>query len=188
MFYRLMLRLTDVQIAPDAGDFRLLSRRVLDVLLAMPEHQRFIRGMVAWIGFRQVPFAYQRDKRYAGMSKYPLRKMLIFAVDAITGFSIAPLRASLHFATVFLVFAIVLIAYVLVSWAFLDAIPGWTSMFLGMLVFGSIQLFSLAIIGEYLGRVYMEIKHRPLFIIREIVTAPEVQQAPAAVEELARND
>src|SRR5215831_7182227 len=126
-----------------------MSRRVLDVLVAMPEHQRFIRGMVAWIGFRQVPVTYQRDRRYAGVSKYPLRKMVTFAVDAITGFSITPLRASLHFATIFLMFAMALIAYVLFSWAFLEAVPGWTSMFLGMLVFASVQLLSLAIIGEY---------------------------------------
>lgn len=188
LFYRLMLRLTDVEIAPDAGDFRLMSRRVLDVLLSMPEHQRFIRGMVAWIGFRQVACTYHRDKRYAGVSKYPLRKMLTFAADAITGFSIAPLRASLHFALLFLMIAAFLIAYVVISWAFLGAVHGWTSMFLGMLLFSSIQLLSLAVIGEYLGRVYMEMKHRPLFVIREIVTAPRLQQTRVDVEELARNE
>ena len=175
-FYRLLLRMTDIGIPPDTGDFRLMSRPVLDVLLAMPEQQRFIRGMVAWIGFRQVPLEYRRDKRFAGETKYPLKKMLAFAVDAITGFSIAPLRISLYIALFFVLFALLVIIYVLLSWLYLAPIPGWTSIFLSMLIFASVQLFSLAIIGEYLGRVYMQTKQRPLFIIREIVSAPPANE------------
>lgn len=171
-FYRLLLHMTDVRIPADTGDFRLMKRQVLDALLAMPEHQRFIRGMVAWVGFHQVPLKYRRDRRFAGTTKYPLRKMLTFAVDAITGFSTVPLRASLYLAFVFLVFAACLVIFVLFSWMYLGAVPGWTSIFLGMLIFSSVQLFSLAIIGEYLGRVYMQTKQRPLFIIREIVISP----------------
>ena len=170
-FYRLLLRLTDVPIPPDTGDFRLMSRRVADALLAMPEYQRFIRGMVAWIGFRQVPLRYHRDKRFAGDTKYPLAKMITFALDAITGFSTVPLRASIYLALLFVGLAGLLVIYVLFSWVYLGVVAGWTSMFLGMLIFASVQLFSLGIIGEYLGRVYMQTKQRPLFIIREIVAA-----------------
>jgi dolichol-phosphate mannosyltransferase len=185
VFYRLLLRLTDVPIPLDTGDFRLMSRRVLDTLLAMPECQRFIRGMVAWIGFRQVPLHYYRDKRFAGETKYPLHKMLTFAVDAITGFSILPLRISLYLASLFIGFAGLLMIYVLSSWLYLGAVPGWTSQFMGMLIFASVQLFSLAVIGEYLGRIYMQAKHRPLFIIREIVTATAAERRPVTVEDFA---
>ena len=170
VFYRLLLCMSDVGIPPDAGDFRLMRRPVLDALLAMPEQQRFIRGMVAWIGFRQVPLEYRRDRRFAGETKYPLRKMVTFAIDAVTGFSISPLRMCFYAACFFLLFALVTIIYVLISWLYLGAVRGWTSMFLGMLIFAAVQLFSLAIIGEYLGRVYMQTKQRPLFIVREIVS------------------
>jgi len=187
-FYRLLLRMTDVPIPQDTGDFRLMSRQVVDALLAMPEYQRFIRGMVAWIGFHQVPLQYHRDKRFAGETKYPLGKMLAFALDAITGFSIVPLRASIYIASFFVVLAALLAIYVLLSWLYLGVVAGWTSMFLGMLIFSSVQLFSLGIIGEYLGRVYMQSKQRPLFIIREVVTAPRAaERRPLDVEELARN-
>jgi dolichol-phosphate mannosyltransferase len=170
VFYRLLLRMTDVGIPPDTGDFRLMRRPVLDALLAMPEQQRFIRGMVAWIGFRQVPLEYRRDRRFAGETKYPLRKMLAFAIDAITGFSITPLRITLYVASFFLLLALLISIYIIVSWLYLGTVRGWTSMFLSMLIFTGVQLFSLAIIGEYLGRVYMQTKQRPLFIVREIVS------------------
>jgi polyisoprenyl-phosphate glycosyltransferase len=176
VFYRLLLRMTDVGIPPDTGDFRLMRRPVLEALLAMPEQQRFIRGMVAWIGFRQVPLEYRRDRRFAGETKYPLRKMLTFAIDAITGFSIAPLRISFYVACFFLLFALVTIIYVLISWLYLGPVPGWTSIFLTVLILSSVQLFSLAVIGEYLGRVFMQTKQRPLFIVREIVSAPPANE------------
>jgi dolichol-phosphate mannosyltransferase len=188
VFYRLLLRLTDVPIPPDTGDFRLMSRQVLNTLLAMPEQQRFIRGMVTWIGFRQVPLEYRRHKRFAGETKYSLRKMLIFAIDAITGFSTAPLRISLYTASFFIAVALLLVIFVIFSWLYLGTVPGWTSMFLGMLVFASVQLFALAVIGEYLGRVYMQTKQRPLFIIREIVSSPPaIEQHSVKGGELARN-
>jgi polyisoprenyl-phosphate glycosyltransferase len=187
-FYRLLLRLTDVPIPADTGDFRLMSRQVLNALLGMPEYQRFIRGMVAWIGFCQVPIRYRREKRFAGETKYPLRKMISFAVDAITGFSVAPLRASLYVALFCLLFAALLIIFVMFSWLYLGTVPGWTSMFLGILILSSVQLFSLAIIGEYLGRIYMQSKQRPLFIIREIITAsPVTRKQDVLVGELARD-
>ena len=187
-FYRLLLRMTDVPIPPDTGDFRLMNRQVLDALLAMPEQQRFIRGMVAWIGFRQVALEYRREKRFAGETKYPVHKMLTFAVDAITGFSIAPLHVSLYAAFLFVGFAALLIAFVLFAWLYMGTVPGWTSTFLAMLMFSSVQLFCLGLIGEYLGRIYIQTKQRPLFIIREIVSAlPMIEQHPVKVRKLARD-
>jgi glycosyltransferase involved in cell wall biosynthesis len=180
IFYRLLLRMTDVKIPSDTGDFRLMARRVVDAFLSMPEHQRFIRGMVAWIGFRQVPLRYHRDRRFAGETKYPFRKMLNFAVDAITGFSTVPLRMSLYLAFLFIGLAGVLIFYVLYSWFLLGVVRGWTSIFLVMLIFVSVQLFSLAVIGEYIGRIYVQTKQRPLFIIREMVSFPTSNEPQAA--------
>ena len=186
-FYRLLLRMTDVPIPPDAGDFRLMKRQVLDTLLAMPEQQRFIRGMVAWIGFRQVPLEYRRDRRFAGKTKYPLKKMLTFAVDAITGFSVTPLRISLYGAAVFAILAMILSVFVLFSWMYLGTVRGWASILMAMLIFSSIQLFAIAVVGEYLGRIYMQTKQRPLFIIREIVsTMPAIEQH-REIAELARD-
>jgi dolichol-phosphate mannosyltransferase len=186
-FYRLLLRVTDVAIPPDTGDFRLMSRPVLDALLAMPEQHRFIRGMIAWIGFQQVPLQYRRDRRFAGNTKYPLRKMLGFAVDAITGFSTKPLRASLYVAAAFAVFAIVLILFVLVSWIYFGTVRGWASMLVAMLMFSAVQLFALAVVGEYLGRMFTQMKQRPLFIIREIVSVKTDKQAFRQVRELAHD-
>jgi glycosyltransferase involved in cell wall biosynthesis len=186
VFYRLLLRLTDVPIPPDTGDFRLMSRQVLDALLAMPEYQRFIRGMVAWIGFRQVPVKYNRDKRFAGNTKYPMRKMVTFAIDAITGFSTVPLRVSIYAAVLFVGFAVLLMIYVAFSWLYMGAVQGWTSIYFGLLIFSSVQLLSLGIMGEYLGRTYMQTKQRPLFIIREIMTVPPAaERRTAMIEELA---
>jgi glycosyltransferase involved in cell wall biosynthesis len=177
-FYRLLVRMTDITIPPDTGDFRLMSRRVLDALLAMPEQQRFIRGMIAWVGFRQVPLRYRRDKRFAGTTKYPLKKMLRFALDAITGFSTMPLRVSFYIAILFIFIALLLIIYVVLSWIYFGTVRGWTSILLPMLIFSSVQLLSLAVIGEYLGRIFMQTKQRPLFIITEIVSASSAATFP----------
>lgn len=167
-FYRLLSRATEVDIPLDAGDFRLMSRRALDALLAMPEQARFIRGMVAWIGFRQVPFAYDRHERFAGETKYPLRKMIRFALDALTGFSSAPLKLASH-AGLWLVGGSVLIAlYIIYAWLSGESVPGWTSLMLLVVVLGAVQMFVLALMGEYIGRLYNEVKRRPLYIVQEI--------------------
>ncbi len=168
LFYRLLSRLTDVDIPVDTGDFRLIDRKVVDALNSMPEQYRFIRGLVAWIGFTQVALPYKRSPRYAGVTKYPLRKMLRFATDAITGFSIAPLRLSSYLAAAFFMLAIVMGIYVLWSWLVLDAVRGWTSILLALLVFTGVQLVILGVLGEYVGRTYMEAKRRPLFLVNEI--------------------
>src|SRR4030095_9353883 len=167
-FYRMLARATDVDIPLDAGDFRLMSRRALDALLAMPEQARFIRGMVAWIGFRQVPFAYQRDERCAGVTKYPLRKMIRFAIDALTGFSSAPLKLASHAGLWLSVGSVLVMLYILAGWLSGRAIPGWTSLMLVVVVIGAVQMFVLGLMGEYIGRLYSQAKQRPLYIVQEI--------------------
>ena len=167
-FYRLLSRATEVDIPVDAGDFRLMSRRALDALLAMPEQSRFIRGMVAWIGFRQVPFAYKRDERFAGVTKYPLRKMIRFALDALTGFSSAPLKLASHAGLWLAAGSLILIAYIGWSWASGETIQGWTSLMLVVVVLGAVQMFVLGLMGEYIGRLYSQAKQRPLYIVQDI--------------------
>jgi dolichol-phosphate mannosyltransferase len=167
-FYRLLSRATEVDIPLDAGDFRLMSRRALDALLAMPEQARFIRGMVAWIGFRQVPFTYDRAERFAGETKYPLRKMMRFAFDALTGFSSAPLKLASHAGLWLSLGSILLILYIAYAWAAGQSIQGWTSLMLIVVVLGAIQMFVLALMGEYIGRLYNEAKRRPLYIVQEV--------------------
>jgi dolichol-phosphate mannosyltransferase len=186
-FYRLLSHLTDVRIPIDTGDFRLMDRKVVDVLKAMPEEHRFIRGMVAWVGFRQVALSYTRIRRFAGITKYPLRKMVRFAIDAITGFSIRPLRISIYIAMWFLVVAVLLSFYIIYSWLALDAVKGWTSTLLLFLVFGGVQLMALGIIGEYVGRTYMQGKRRPLYVIDEICSAPRQTEARSGIEKGAEN-
>jgi dolichol-phosphate mannosyltransferase len=167
-FYRLLSRATEVDIPVDAGDFRLMSRRALDALLAMPEQARFVRGMVAWIGFKQVPFAYDRQHRFAGETKYPLNKMMRFALDALTGFSSAPLKLASH-AGLWLSFgSILLIIYIAYAWIAGRSIQGWTSLMLIVVILGAIQMFVLALMGEYIGRLYNESKRRPLYIVQEV--------------------
>jgi dolichol-phosphate mannosyltransferase len=169
LFYRILDRLTDINIPLDTGDFRLMSRRALDVLMAMPEQARFVRGMVAWIGYRQVPFPYARAQRLAGVTHYPFTKMLSLAFDAITGFSTKPLRFASH-AGLWLVGLLVLVAiYILGKWLAGGTVEGWTSLSLLIIGIGAAQMLVLGVIGEYLGRVYVEAKRRPLYIVAEVV-------------------
>lgn len=168
-FYRVLTRLTDVIIPVDTGDFRLISRRIVDLLNGMPESYRFIRGMISWLGFRQVALDYDRQERLAGSTKYPVRVMIRFALDAITGFSIHPLRAATALGIGFGVIGLLTIVYALNSWIMGTVVPGWTSVMIAVLVLGSTQLLLLGVIGEYLGRLYLEEKKRPLFIIEKVI-------------------
>jgi dolichol-phosphate mannosyltransferase len=168
-FYRLIGRMTDVEIPLDAGDFRLVTRRVLDVLLAMPERHRFIRGMVAWIGGRQVAIPYDRKPRAAGESKYPLGKMIRFAADAITAFSVVPLMASMSIGWIMASVGFFCFLYSIVGWFLGLNLPGWTSLMAAIGLLGGMQFLMLGIIGAYLGRLYDQSKGRPLFMIRDIV-------------------
>ena len=181
-FYRLLSRATDVDIPLDAGDFRLMSRRALDALLAMPEQARFIRGMVAWIGFKQVPFAYDRQERFAGETKYPFGKMLRFALDALTSFSSAPLKLASHAGLLLSIGSVLLILYIGYAWLAGQSIQGWTSLMLVVVVLGAVQMFVLALMGEYIGRLYNEAKGRPLYIVQEIAGG---ERGPARLGYLA---
>ena len=176
LFYRLLRRMVDIDIAADTGDFRLMSRRAVDHLNAMPERYRFIRGMVNWIGLKQTAFHYHRQARFAGTTHYPLRKMVLLAVDAMTSFSIAPLRFASHLGMIFGLIGLVALGYTIVSWLEGNVIPGWTSLAAIVLILGSVQLLVLGIFGEYLGRMYMETKRRPLYIVNEIVCSGAVAE------------
>ncbi|MDQ7005789.1 MAG: glycosyltransferase family 2 protein [Acidobacteriota bacterium] len=179
-FYRFLRRMTSVDIPVDTGDFRLLSRRVVDAMSRLGEHHRFLRGMIAWLGFRQVALQYERAPRFAGETKYPLRKMLRFAADATVSFSFLPLRAAT--ALGFLVAAACLIYAGYAVWARLFAgvtVSGWTSLMVAVLFLGAVQLLSLGVIGEYLGRVYEEVKGRPLYVT-DFVAQGTDGRAPAA--------
>ena len=168
-FYRTLSFLSETKIPENVGDFRLMSRRVLDHLLSMPEQQRFIRGMIAWIGFKQEAFLYERDERFAGVTKYPLLKLIHFAVDAISSFSIRPLRLAIPFALMGIVLAGVLALYAILSYFGGNVFPGWASLATIVTFFSSLQLLCLALIGEYLGRTFIEVKRRPLFIVSDVI-------------------
>jgi len=167
-FYRVLDRVTDTPIPLDTGDFRLMSRRALDAFLSLPEQARFIRGMVAWIGFRQVPFLYDRAERHAGESKYPLGKMIRFALDAVTGFSTAPLRFASHVGLALTGASLLLFVYIAIGFLTGSAVQGWTSTMLVVVLLGAVQMFVLGMIGEYLGRLYVESKRRPLYLVADI--------------------
>lgn len=169
VFYRLLDRLVEIKIPLDTGDFRLISRRALNELNRMPEQHRFIRGMVSWIGFKQVPLDYERESRFAGETKYPLKKMIRFAIDAISGFSIVPLRVATYLGFFCSLLGIIFFAYTAYSYFSGIAIQGWTTLMTVVLILGSAQLMVLGVIGEYLGRLYIQSKNRPLFIIEKII-------------------
>lgn len=176
LFYRLLKKATDVVIPIDTGDFRLMSRRVSDLIAQMPERDRFIRGMVASIGFKQVPFEYDRQQRFAGETKYPLSKMLSFAADAFLGYSMTLLRFSSIAALGLLVVLVVVAIYSLYAWLYLEVTPGWTSLMISIIVASFFQLISLSIIGEYVGRIYLSTKSRPLFIVDAIKRSPQTDR------------
>ncbi|WP_426240636.1 glycosyltransferase family 2 protein [Pararhizobium sp. DWP1-1-3] len=180
LFYRLLRRMVDIDIAADTGDFRLMSRRAVDHLNAMPERYRFIRGMVNWIGLKQTAFHYHRQPRFAGTTHYPLRKMVLLAIDAMTSFSIAPLRFASHLGMLFGLIGLVALGYTIFSWLEGNVLPGWTSLAAIVLILGSVQLLFLGIFGEYLGRMYMETKRRPLYIVNEILCSDMVAEAADA--------
>ncbi|MFY9664716.1 MAG: glycosyltransferase family 2 protein [Candidatus Cybelea sp.] len=172
LFYRIIKRLTRIAIPLDAGDFRLMSRRVVDALRRSPERNRFLRGMVSWVGFNQTAIEYDRDVRYAGSTKYPLAKMMRFAMDGITSFSDIPLRFASYFgftvSAIAFIYALIVIGFKLFSLNPPAYTPGWASTIVAVLFLGGVQLMSLGILGEYLGRVYDEVKGRPLYLISEI--------------------
>jgi dolichol-phosphate mannosyltransferase len=171
LFYRLIARLTDVDIPVDTGDFRLMDRRVVEALKRMPEHHRFVRGMVSWVGFRQTGVEYVRQERFAGETKYPLRKMIRFAWDGITGFSYVPLQMATFLGFIFAGLSLLAIPIVAYMRLFLEQQPllGQATTLIVLLLVSGVQLISVGIIGEYLGRVYNEVRGRPLYIVQEVL-------------------
>lgn len=170
VFYWLLRRIGYADIPANAGDFRLMSRRVLDIINAMPEQHRFIRGMVSWIGFRQVALTYDRAPRFAGSSQYSISRMMVLALDGLTGFSITPLRLASYAGLMVGFLGLLMLGYTLGSWATGRVVTGWTSLTTIVLILGSMQLMLFGLLGEYVGRLYIESKRRPLFIVDRIVT------------------
>lgn len=181
-FYRLIARITAVEIPRNTGDFRLLDRRVVDALVTMREHHRFMRGLSAWVGFRQEAVPYDRHERFAGSTKYPFRRMLRFSVDAITSFSLLPLQLATSFGFFLAGASLLGILIAILLRIFNHAIVGQASTLILVLLIGGIQLIFLGVIGEYLGRIYDEVRARPLYIVREIIGAestPETEPQAA---------
>lgn len=168
LFYRLIYRITDVKIPLDTGDFRLIDRKVMDVMNNMREKHRFLRGMGAWVGFNQVGVEYKREARFSGVTKYPFNKMLKLALNAITGFSYFPLQVATYFGFISAGIAILAIPFVVFErLTGSQAFYGQATTLIAVLFFGGVQLISLGILGEYIGRIYDEVKGRPLYIVRE---------------------
>lgn len=173
LFYRIVYQITDVKIPVDTGDFRLMDRKVVDILRQMKERHRYPRGMSAWVGFKQIGVAYKRAARHAGVTKYPFRKMLRLALNAITGFSYFPLQVATYFGFIsagISILAIPVVIYMRASGS--QAFAGQATTLIAVLFLGGVQLISLGVLGEYIGRLYDEAKGRPLYIVRE---APEDQ-------------
>jgi len=169
LFYRMMTRITGLNIPTDAGDFRLIDRKALMALNSLRERHRFIRGMVSWVGFKQTPIAYEREARFAGETKYPLKKSIRLAFDAITSFSYAPLRLATYLGLGISGFAF---GYILLVIGLKIAgvnLPGYTSIMASILLLGGVQLIILGIIGEYVGRIFEQGQARPIYVVDEIV-------------------
>lgn len=183
-FYRILNKLSDAPIPLDTGDFRLMSRSVVDTLRGMPERDRFVRGMVSWVGFKQVALPYKRHRRFAGQSKYPLFKMIRFAMDGVLSFSTKPLQISVALGMTSAMIALCGIGYALALRIFTRMwVEGWTALMIATLFIGGVQLLSVGILGEYVGRIYNEIKNRPLYVVQEYVgfseeNAPILSRSP----------
>lgn len=166
-FYKVLNALSDVDIPQDTGDFRLVDRKVVDVINSLPEHNKFLRGLFSWVGFKQIPFEYHREERFAGTTKYPLKKMLKLATDGIIGFSTKPLKIVGGIGMIAIVISIFVLIYGLVSYMLggSNLVAGWTSLITVVTFFSGVQLLSLWIMSEYMGRIYDESKARPQYIV-----------------------
>jgi polyisoprenyl-phosphate glycosyltransferase len=185
LFYRLLGRLTEVDMPGDAGDFRLIDQRVVQAMSSMREHNRYLRGMSAWVGFDQTGVSYVRDSRYAGSTKYSLRKMIRFGLDGIVSFSTVPLRLTLNlgFAVSVLAF-LVGIGAIVVKVVDIYAVPGWASIVVVLAFLGGVQLTVLGVMGEYVAQIHQEVKRRPLYLVRDLVGLDEAE-VPAADARMA---
>lgn len=167
-FYRFLSYMSDVEIPKDTGDFRLMDRKVVESFKAMPEKNRFVRGMVSWVGFNQTYIEYERDERFAGETKYPLKKMIKFASDGIIAFSSKPLNFMTGLGCMTILLAFIILVYSLFIKFFGTSVePGWTSLMVAITFFSGVQLLSLGVLGAYVARIYDESKNRPLYIIKD---------------------
>lgn len=170
IYYRLLNKLIDIDLPNDTGDFRLIDRKVCEAMKKLSERNRYVRGLVSWVGFRQIAVEYVRDERYAGKTKYPLRKMIRFALDGIFSFSYRPLRLATYFGSCISIISFIYLIVVLIQKMFTDTtIHGWTSTIAITLFFQGIILIILGLIGEYIGRIYDEIKNRPIYIVSDVL-------------------
>ena len=169
IFYKTLNALSDVEIPKDTGDFRLVDRKVVDTINSLPEHNKFLRGLFSWVGYKQIPFQYERKERFAGKTKYPLKKMLKLASDGIISFSTKPLKIVGGLGIISIVISFILLIYALISYIFKlnNLSAGWTSLMLGITFFAGVQLLSLWIMSEYIARIYDESKNRPQYIIEK---------------------
>ncbi len=182
LFYKVFDKLAQVDLEPNSGDFRLLDRRALDALLSMGERSRFLRGMTVWVGFTQTAIKYQRDARYAGETKYPLRKMLRFSLDAISSFSHLPLQLATYLGFLFSGIAFLAIPVVIILRIVGSYLPGFGSITIAILLLGGFQLIAIGLIGEYVGRIYDEVKRRPLYVVGDQRNEPVALERAAPGE------
>lgn len=175
MFYKTLNALSDVEIPKDTGDFRLVDRKVIDVVNSMPEHNKFLRGLFSWVGFKQTAYEYERKERFAGKTKYPLKKMLKLAGDGIISFSTKPLKLVGGLGIISIVISLIILIYSLVSYIFElnNLTPGWTSIMVAITLFSGVQLLSIWVISEYIARIYDETKNRPQYIIDRTINIEE---------------
>jgi len=172
IFYRVFAAMIPIEVPLDTGDFRLMSRRVVIALRALKESHRFVRGMVAWVGFKQCAVLYDRPGRFAGETKYPLRKMVRFAIDGITSFSVLPLRFSTYLGMLISVLSVLVAIWAIAAHFFFDTtVPGWTATVVLVALLASVQLLMIGILGEYIGRIYEQVKGRPNYLIGDVVNA-----------------
>lgn len=168
LFYRILSKITSISIPVDTGDFRIMDRKIVNILKEMPEKNKYLRGQISWIGFNQTYVEYERQERQAGETGYTFRKMLHFALDGITGFSDLPLKIVTYFGFIVSIFAFFVMLYALYSrYIIEDYVPGWASLMIVILFIGGIQMIAIGIIGEYLSRMNNNIRNRPLYIIRD---------------------
>ncbi len=176
-FYRILSNITSISIPVDTGDFRIIDRKIVDILKQMPEKSKFLRGQISWVGFNQTYLEYERQERNAGETGYTYGKMLNFALDGITGFSDLPLKIVTYFGFIVSTFAFFVMIYALLSrFIWEDYQPGWTSLMISVLFIGGIQMIAIGIIGEYLSRMNHNIRNRPLYIVKE--TNMDAPKAP----------
>ncbi len=169
MFYRVLNGLSDIEIPKDTGDFRMADKKVVDVINSLPEHNKFLRGLFSWVGFKQVPFEYERKERFAGKTKYPLKKMIKLAIDGIISFSSKPLKLIGGIGIFSIVISLAVLIYSLLSYIFNwnNLMPGWTSIMVSITFFAGVQLLSIWMMSEYISRIYDESKKRPEYIIKK---------------------